>query len=147
MIEDAADFAEQHPDQLGANRHRHLDQLFDGQAEGVFLVHRRHIVEPIEIGDVLEVGARLHQLFGAAVQQADMRIDALDDLAVQFQHQAQHAVRGRVLRAEIERELAVVLFLGARGIGQFGDRMQVGNRMQVVSHVAQPPFFSSPGST
>jgi hypothetical protein len=43
------------------------------------------------------------------VQQADVRVGALDDLAVQFQHQAQHAVRGRVLRAEVQR---VVLDLG-----------------------------------
>ena len=32
-----------------------------------------------------------------------MRIYALDDLAVQLHHEAQHAVRGRVLRAEIDR--------------------------------------------
>jgi hypothetical protein len=29
----------------------------------------------------------LDQLFGAAMQQADMRIDALDDLAVEFEDQ------------------------------------------------------------
>ena len=32
-----------------------------------------------------------------------MRIDPLDDLAVELHHQAQHAVRGRMLRAEIDR--------------------------------------------
>jgi hypothetical protein len=52
----------------------------------------------------------LDQLLGAAVQQADMRIDALDDLAVELQHQAQHAVRRRVLRAEVDVEVADVLF-------------------------------------
>ena len=31
-----------------------------------------------------------------------MRIDPLDDLAVEFEHEPQHAVRGRVLRPEIE---------------------------------------------
>jgi hypothetical protein len=44
----------------------------------------------------------LGQLFGGAVQQADVRVGALDDFAVQLQHQAQHAVRGRVLRAEVQ---------------------------------------------
>ena len=44
----------------------------------------------------------LGQLLGGAVQQADVRIGALDHLAVQFQHQAQHAVRGGVLRAKIQ---------------------------------------------
>ena len=36
-----------------------------------------------------------------AMQQADVRIGALDHLAVQLQHQAQHAVRRRVLRPKV----------------------------------------------
>jgi hypothetical protein len=43
------------------------------------------------------------------VQQPDVRVGALDDLAVEFQHQAQHTVRGRVLGPEVQR---VVLDLG-----------------------------------
>ena len=35
-----------------------------------------------------------------------MRIDALDHFAVEIQHQAQHAVRRRVLRPEIDGETA-----------------------------------------
>ncbi len=35
-----------------------------------------------------------------------MRIDALDDLAVELHDQAQHAVRGRMLRAEVDRVVA-----------------------------------------
>ena len=37
-----------------------------------------------------------------------MRIDALDDLAVELQHEAQHAVRRRMLRPEIDGEVADV---------------------------------------
>ena len=33
-------------------------------------------------------------------------IDALHHLAVELQHEAQHAVRGRMLRPEVEMELA-----------------------------------------
>ena len=40
------------------------------------------------------------------MQQPDMRIDALDDLAVELQHQAQHAMRRRMLRPEIDGEIA-----------------------------------------
>ncbi len=69
------------------------EQLFDGEAEGMLLVHRRDVVEPVEIGHRLQVGLGLDQLLGAAMQQADMRIDALDHLAVELEHQAQHAVR------------------------------------------------------
>ena len=65
----------------------------------MLLVHRRDVVEPVEVADRLQVGLVLDQLLGAAMQQPDVRIDALDHLAVQLQHQAQHAVRRRMLRA------------------------------------------------
>jgi hypothetical protein len=35
-----------------------------------------------------------------------MRIDAVDHLAIELQHEAQHAVRGRVLRPEIDVEVS-----------------------------------------
>ena len=35
-----------------------------------------------------------------------MRIDAFDDLAVELEHEAQHAVRRRMLRPEIDGEIA-----------------------------------------
>jgi hypothetical protein len=38
-----------------------------------------------------------------------MRIDTLDHLAVEFQNKAQNAMRGRVLRAEIDVEIADVM--------------------------------------
>ena len=43
------------------------------------------------------------------MQQADVRVGALDHFAVELEHQAQHAVRGRMLRAEVE---GVVLDVG-----------------------------------
>ncbi|MNT84787.1 hypothetical protein D3C72_2248540 [compost metagenome] len=51
----------------------------------------------------------LGQLFGGAVQQADVRIGALDHFAVQLEHQAQHAVCCGVLGTEVE---CVVLDFG-----------------------------------
>ena len=59
----------------------------------------------------------LDQLFGAAMKQADMRIDARDDFAVELQHQTQHAMRGRMLRPEIDGEVAEVLRLLGHGFG------------------------------
>ena len=38
-----------------------------------------------------------------------MRIDALDHLAVKLEHKAQHAMRRRMLRPEVDREVAEVL--------------------------------------
>ena len=107
--QDAADFGIEHADELAAARHLDAQQLLDRQAEGMLLVHRRDIIEPVEIGDRLQVGLVLDQLLGAAMQQADMRIDALDDLAVELEHEAQNAVRRRMLRAEIDGEVADVV--------------------------------------
>jgi hypothetical protein len=44
------------------------------------------------------------------MQQADMRIDALDNFAVELEHQAQHAVRGWMLRSEVDVEIAECCF-------------------------------------
>src|SRR5262249_59773921 len=77
------------------------------QAEGVGLVHGRDIVEPVEIGQRLQIGLVLDQLLGAAVEKPDMRVDALHYLAVELEHEAQHAVRGRMLRPEVYGELAL----------------------------------------
>ena len=149
--QDATDFRIQDADQLRPVRNLDAQQLLDGQAEGVLLVHRRDIVQPVQIRHVLQIGARLHQLFGAAVQQADVRIDALDDLAVQLQHQAQHAVGGRVLRAEVDGELAVFHFarVGGAGVQVVVEHIHAQRRHGgvSVSHYAWPPAFSSPGRT
>ena len=49
------------------------------------------------------------------MQQPDMRIGARHHFAVHLQHQPQHAVRGRMLRAEIHR---MAVDLDARGAGR-----------------------------
>src|SRR5690606_7643173 len=51
----------------------------------------------------------LGQLLRAPMEQADVRVGTLHDLAVHLQDQAQHAVRGRMLRAEVERVVADLL--------------------------------------
>ena len=105
MIEHPADFGIEHADRLAARRRLDTQQLFRCKREGVLLVHRRDIVEPVEIGHGLQIGLVLDQLLGAAVQQADMGIGPLDDLAVHLQHQAQHAVGRRMLRPEVQVEI------------------------------------------
>jgi hypothetical protein len=54
-------------------------------------------------GQRLDVCLVLGELLSRPMQQADMRVGALDDLAVEFQHQSQHAVRRRVLGAKVHR--------------------------------------------
>ena len=54
----------------------------------------------------------LHRGTEKLMEQADMRIDAGDDLAVHVEDHAQHAMRGRMLRAEIDRDRGIGPGLG-----------------------------------
>ncbi len=106
MRQEPPDLAEQHPDQLRAARHFKPEQLFHRETERVLLVHRCDVVEPVEIRDRLQIGLLLDQLLCAAVQEADMRIDALDHFAIKLEHEAQYPVRRRMLRPEVNGEIA-----------------------------------------
>ncbi len=80
-------------------------KLLDRHHVGVLVAHHRHVVETIHVADRLIERLALGELLGRPVQQADVRVGLLDDLAVHLQHQAQHAVRGGMLRAEVQREI------------------------------------------
>ena len=108
MAEDAGDLVEQHPDVLCPDRHLDAEQLLDREHEAVLLHHRRDVLEPVEVGDALQVRADLDELLGAAMQEPDVRVGPLDHLAVHLQDEAEHTVRGRVLRAEVDCESALV---------------------------------------
>ncbi len=147
MVQDAADLAIKHADILAAPGHLQSQQLFDRQAEGMLLVHRRDIVQPVEIGDRLQIGLVLDQLLGAAMQKPDMGIDAGDDFAVQIQDQPQHAMGGRMLGPEIQGQLR----LFGRAVRGFGgdvfDRYAGHGFFPVSPEVASGAIaaFSSPG--
>ena len=145
VVQDARDLGEQRADPLRALRHLDAEQLLGRQRERVLLRHRAHVVEPVEIRHRLHVGLVLDQLLGAAMQQADMRIGALDDLAVHLEDQPQHAVRGRVLRAEIHAR-------GCRSRPVLPVPARDERRSAMTSVMDCPPLrgpscaFSSPGS-
>ena len=113
--QEPADLVIEHANELGALGHLEAQQLLAGEAEGVLSVHRRDVVEPVEVADRLQIGLVLDQLLSATVQQADVGIDALDNLAVELQHKTKHTVRGRVLGAKIDVELADFGFRHLRG--------------------------------
>src|SRR5690625_5602458 len=52
------------------------------------------------------VGLGFGQLFGGPVQKADMRIGAHHGFALKLEKKPQHAVRGRMLGAEVDGEVA-----------------------------------------
>ena len=106
VIQDAGDLVEHHADVLRTFRHLNTDQLLDGHAVGMLVDHHRHVVETIHIRHGLQEGLGFRQFLGAAMQQADVRVGAFDDFAVEFQHQTQYAMSGGVLRAEVDRVVA-----------------------------------------
>src|SRR5262249_44701091 len=110
MREQAPDLAIEDADELPALGHRDAEQFLGCQTERVFLIHRRDVIEPVEVGQRLQVGLVLDQLLGPAVQKADMRVDALDDLTVEPQDEAEYDVRRRMLGTEIEGEVAQGVF-------------------------------------
>src|SRR5690606_4497935 len=75
-------------------------------------------VEAVHVADRLVERLGLGELLGAAVEQAEVRIGALHDLAVHLQDQAQHAMRGRALRAEVHGVVADFLARLGRVAGE-----------------------------
>ena len=110
VVQDAGDLVEHRADPLRAFRRLDPHQGFDRADVGVFVAHHRHVIQSIHVTDRLVEWLGFGELFGAAMQQPDVGIGALDDFAVHFQNQAQHAVRGRMLWAEIQCVVADFLF-------------------------------------
>ena len=106
----------------------HVQQLLDRFAVAQAVRDRRHVVHAIHVGIEHGVGAVLGDLLHAAMQVADHAFGAQNFFAVQLQDDAQHAVRGRVLRAHVDDELVgiekglLVLFQFEVGspVGHFG---------------------------
>src|SRR6202040_3984554 len=105
LREQVPDLAIEDADELPAPGHRDAEHLLGCQTERVFLVHRGDISEPVEIGQRLQISLVLDQLLGPAVQQTDMRVDALDDLTAELQYETQYAVSRRTLGPELEAEV------------------------------------------
>jgi len=122
VVQDPGDLVEHRADVLGALGRLDAHQLLDGQHVGVLVAHHRHIVQTIHVADRLVERLGLGQFFGAPVQQADVWVGTDDGFAVHLQDQAQHAVRGRMLRAEVHRVVAdfLLAFVGVAGEGFVG---------------------------
>ena len=108
MIQNPRQFVEQNADIARPQRRLDAEDFFDRHHIRVLVHHHRHIIEAIHIRHGLQKGLLLGEFFGRAMQKPDVRIGAGDDFAVEFQHQAQNAVRRRVLRPEVHRVIADV---------------------------------------
>ena len=99
---EAAELGEKDANPLGALGNFEAEKLFDGQAVTEIVRKRVEVVDAIGERNHLLVKLGLAGLFDAGVKVADLGPHADDHFAVQLDNQAQHAVRGRVLRAHVE---------------------------------------------
>ena len=103
-----------HAQVLGALGHLLVEQPLDRHAEGHRVEVVGEVVHPLDERDHLPVLLVLAGLLDAGVHVADDRLHVAHDLALERGQQAQHAVGGRVVRADVDREqLGLELDLGA----------------------------------
>ncbi len=102
---DAGEFAADDADDLAARRDGPAHELLDGEGVGDVVGQRREVIEPVRVGHELVVGHVLGDFFVAAMEVADVGHGLGNDLAVELQQDAQNAVRARVRRPHVEREL------------------------------------------
>jgi hypothetical protein len=103
----------EHPVQLGQQGARpdralgdlHAEQVLRGEDDAQLVGERGEPVVPVRQHDDLPVVADLEQLLRAAVHVPDDRLAGDDPLAVQGDPQPQHAVRRRVLRADVQHHV------------------------------------------
>ncbi len=99
---DAGELVEQHADVLRALGDLKLQQLLDCEAVGEVVGHRAEIVDAVGERDDLLVELGLAGLLDAGVQVADVGRERDDGLAIDLEHQAEHAVGRGMLRAHVE---------------------------------------------
>ena len=101
---DAVELEVDHPQVLRARGHLGLEQRLDRAHIGHRVEVVGEVVHALDDRDHLPVGLVLGRLLDAGVHVADHRFDVAHDLALQRHEQPQHAVRRRVVRAEVERQ-------------------------------------------
>ncbi len=104
---DAVQLEVDHAQVLRAPGNLDLHQRLDRAAERHRVEVVREVVHPLDDRDDLPVGLVLGGLLDPRVHVPDDRFDVPDDLPLQRHQQAQHAVRGGVVRAEVERQQLV----------------------------------------
>jgi len=107
---DPRQLAADHADHLASRGHADPEQFLDGQRETDIGRQRAQVVHPIRVRNELQIGAVLRDLLHAAVQVADVRHAVDHTLAVELEHQPQHAVRRRVRGAHVDRHDIGVFF-------------------------------------
>jgi len=98
---------------LGTLWNLELQQFFNGQAVAKIVCHGAEVVDAVGQGNNLLVKLRFAGLFDPGVQVSDLGIEADNNLAVNFEDEAQYSVRGRVLRSHVQDHVLVFGSLGS----------------------------------
>ena len=146
---DAVELGHDDADELRAPRRADAGELLDGHHVAPLAVHAGHVLGAVDDGDVLVVRALLGELLFAAVQVADDGDDVLDELPVERDDQAQHAVRAGMLRPHVDdhfvegQALDVGAFAAGRGLLDAPQRELDGlvglGRGELVKHAGGSP--------
>ena len=88
-------------DVLHAAAHLHAHGLLDAHAQRVAVLHGAQVVQTVGQGQCLRVGQAFVHLLDAAVDVSAVHVNLVDVLALERYSEAQHAVRGRVLGADV----------------------------------------------
>ncbi|EGE58077.1 hypothetical protein RHECNPAF_35000134 [Rhizobium etli CNPAF512] len=119
---DPCQLGHHHADILRPDRCFYAEEFLHRQREGEVVRGWAEIVEPVRQRENLGIGETLRQFFGAAMEVADMRIDALDELAVQFEDEPKNPMGAGVLRTEVEKHFPGIERFALRPaeLGDFG---------------------------
>src|SRR5690349_19153994 len=98
MAGDAIQLSKNGADVPRPGRGLDIQQLLDSLTVAQPVRDRRNIIHAVYVWVELHPGAVLGNLFDSAVQVADDAIRAQNLFAIELQYDAQHAVRGWVLR-------------------------------------------------
>ena len=110
------------PQVRGARRDLELEQLLDRAAEGLHVEEVGEVVHPLDERDHLPVALVLAGLLDPGVDVADDRLEVDHLLALEADQQAQHPVRGGVVRAQVDGQQLVLGLEQLAGLGALDRR-------------------------
>ena len=120
---DPEEFRHHHTDGLDSIRHLDAGELFHRQHVRQIVHHPAQIIDAVGVGDEGVPGLALGHLFRAAMVIADVRHRVAYFLAVELQNDAEGAVRGRMIRAEVQ-EHEILFLVAALHAPLFGVELQ-----------------------
>ena len=123
MRGDAVHLGHEHADPDGTLGDLDVEELLDGERERQLGEKRRGVVHARHVGGTLQVGEVLAGALHAGVQVADDGLASQHGLALEFEHEPEHTMGARMLRAHVDDHGLIVgglveFVLERLGLGQ-----------------------------